>query len=152
MQRQTRLARELSKIGNSDMKTICVFAKDENMNVLEAQIIGPENTPYEKGIFKLEIIIPEKYPFMPPSIRFITKVYHPNIDENGRICMDLIKMPPKGSWKPTIGLEGVLIAIRMLLETPNPDDPLIADIAEQYKRSIEDFVKKAKEYTIQYAC
>lgn len=64
--------------------------------------------------------------------------------------MDLIRMPPKGSWKPTIGIEALLIAIRMLLENPNPDDPLMADIAEEYKRyfRIRCFIDEKKSYLL----
>ncbi|EFA06125.1 Ubiquitin-conjugating enzyme E2 N-like Protein [Tribolium castaneum] len=150
MQHQ-RLSRELAKISNSPPVGISVSPKDDKLNVLEAQIVGPDNTPYKNGIFKVEILIPEKYPFIPPSIKFITKVYHPNIDDNGRICLDLIKMPPKGNWRPTIGLEGLLIAIRMLLETPNPEDPLMAEIAEEYRNMNSEFVKKAQLFTQKYA-
>lgn len=148
MQRQ-RISRELSKITNNPPPGICVFPTDKQ-NVIEARIAGPPDTPYAEGVFNLEILIPEKYPFAPPSIRFVTKVYHPNIDDNGRICLDLIKMPPSGNWKPTIGLEGLLIAIRSLLESPNPDDPLMADIAEEYKNFKEEFTRKAKHFTNQY--
>ncbi|KAF7270576.1 hypothetical protein GWI33_016467 [Rhynchophorus ferrugineus] len=151
MQRQARLGRELSKIASTDSKGICAFGKNDNLTVLEAQITGPENTPYENGIFKLEIIVPKRYPFVPPCVKFTTKIYHPNIDDSGRICLDLLKMPPKGSWKPTLGIEALLIAIRMLLETPNPDDPLMVEIADEYRRNNKDFVKKAKEYTEKYA-
>ncbi|CAH1110365.1 unnamed protein product [Psylliodes chrysocephalus] len=150
MQRQ-RLSRELTKMSKSPPQGICVFSKDDNLNHLEAKIAGPQDSPYQNGVFTLEIIVPEKYPFAPPSITFTTKIYHPNIDENGRICLDLIKMPPAGNWKPTIGLEGLLTAIRMLLEYPNPDDPLMADIAEEFKNRNEDFLKKAKSSTEKYA-
>ncbi|CAH1364458.1 hypothetical protein MTP99_000837 [Tenebrio molitor] len=149
---QQRLSRELAKISSSPPVGISVSLKDNKMDVLEAQIIGPDETPYKNGVFKLEIMIPSRYPFTPPSIKFLTKVYHPNIDDNGRICLDLIKMPPKGSWRPTIGLEGLLIAVRMLLESPNPDDPLMADIAEEYKHFRGEFVKKAQLFTEKYAC
>lgn len=148
MQRQ-RIDRELSKIMSNPSSGICVFPTDKYL--IEAKITGPTDTPYAEGIFSLEIMIPEKYPFAPPSIKFITKIYHPNIDDNGRICLDLIKMPPSGNWKPTIGLEGLLIAIRSLLEFPNPDDPLMADIAEEYKNYKEEFIRKAKSVTNQYA-
>lgn len=135
---------------NNPSSGICVFPTDK-LNLIEAKITGPPNCPYAEGIFSLEIIIPEKYPFNPPGIKFITKIYHPNIDDNGRICLDLIKMPPSGNWKPTIGLEGLLIAIRYLLQFPNPDDPLMADIAEEYKNYKEEFIRKAKCATEQYA-
>ncbi|XP_018570973.1 ubiquitin-conjugating enzyme E2 T-like [Anoplophora glabripennis] len=150
MQRQ-RLSRELAKMEISPPQGICVFPKSEKFDILEAKITGPEETPYQNGVFNLEIIVPERYPFAPPSIKFVTKIYHPNIDDNGRICLDLIKMPPAGNWKPTIGLEGLLIAIRMLLETPNPDDPLMADIAEEFKNYNKDFVRKAKMFTEKHA-
>lgn len=150
MQRQ-RLSRELMKMSDSPPHGICVFSKDDKLRELEAKITGPDDTPYKGGIFTLQIIVPERYPFAPPSIKFVNKIYHPNIDDNGRICLDLIKMPPSGSWKPTIGLEGLLIAVRMLLQNPNPDDPLMADIAEEYKNYKEEYLKKAKLYTEKYA-
>lgn len=148
---QQRLSRELSKISDSPPVGISITPKEDKLNVLQAQIVGPDDSPYQNGLFKLEILIPDKYPFTPPSIKFLTKVYHPNIDDNGRICLDLIKMPPKGCWRPTIGLEGLLIAVRMLLENPNPEDPLMADIAEEYKNVKSEFLRKAKLYTEKYA-
>lgn len=69
-----------------------------------------------------------RYPYEPPSIRFKTPVYHPNIDNNGRICLELLKLPPSGCWRPVVTIEGVLLAIQTLLGTPNPDDPLMEDI------------------------
>ena len=52
---------------------------------------GPGQSPYEGGIFKLELFLPDEYPMVPPKIRFLTKIYHPNIDRLGRICMDTLK-------------------------------------------------------------
>ncbi|KAF2895805.1 hypothetical protein ILUMI_10371 [Ignelater luminosus] len=151
MQKQQRLSRELAKITQSPPPGICLSAKDDKLNVFEASIVGPESTPYCNGIFNLELMVPENYPFSPPSIKFLTKIYHPNIDDNGRICLDLIKMPPKGNWRPTIGLEGLLIAIRMLLENPNPDDPLMVEIAEEFKNNKPEYKRKAKLFTEQHA-
>ncbi|CAG9764184.1 unnamed protein product [Ceutorhynchus assimilis] len=151
MLRNSRMARELANLSDSDNKTISLVAKNDSLGELEAQITGPEGTPYENGVFKLEVLVPQNYPFEPPSIKFLTKIYHPNIDDSGRVCMDLVKMPPKGNWRPTIGLESLLISIRLLLESPNPDDPLMADIATEFKRNHSEYVRKAKEYTQKYA-
>lgn len=65
---------------------------------LEAQLTGPEETPYSEGSFHLEISVPPRYPFEPPKVRFVTPIYHPNIDDGGRICLDTLKMQPQGSW------------------------------------------------------
>ena len=61
---------------------------------MRLEITGPENSPYENGIFELDLSITDRYPFEPPKLRFITPIYHPNIDSTGRICLDLLKMPP----------------------------------------------------------
>ncbi|KAJ3647541.1 hypothetical protein Zmor_019412 [Zophobas morio] len=151
MQRQ-RIARELEKLASAPPTGISVAPRDDKLNFLEAQMIGPDNTPYKNGVFKVQLQISEKYPFSPPIVKFLTKVYHPNIDDNGRVCMDLTKLPPKGCWRPTVGLEGVLIAVRMLLESPNADDPLMVDIADEYNNTYSEFVKKAQMYTEKYAC
>ena len=76
---------------------IACWAADggDRLDRLEARIIGPEDTPYVNGVFKLEISVPEQYPIQPPNVRFVTKIYHPNIDGEGRICLDLLKLPPK---------------------------------------------------------
>ncbi|CAG2053281.1 unnamed protein product, partial [Timema podura] len=110
-----------------------------------------KDTPYESGVFRLEIVIPDKYPFEPPHVRFVTPIYHPNVDESGRICLDMLKLPPKGTWRPVFSLAGLLTSIQLLQATPNPDDPLMADIAEEYLYNRSEFEKKAREHTKQHA-
>ena len=89
---------------------------------------GPEGSPYEHGVFRVHVSIPDRYPFVPPSVVFRTPVYHPNVDREGRICLDVLKMPPKGAWKPSLTVSSTLTTIRYLLADPNPDDPLSMDI------------------------
>ncbi|EGF78492.1 hypothetical protein BATDEDRAFT_6774, partial [Batrachochytrium dendrobatidis JAM81] len=114
-------------------------------------IRGLIGSPYADGLFKLDIQIPPRFPFEPPCIQFITPIYHPNIDDHGRICLDVLKMPPKGSWKPSIHLSGVLNSIRMLMLEPNPDDPLSENIASEFKMDHALFTSKAKESTKRHA-
>ena len=112
-----------------------------------ASIIGPSDSPYAGGLFKLNITIPIKYPFSPPKIVFTTKIYHPNISYNGSICLDLLKT----EWSPVLTISKILLSICSLLTDPNPDDPLVPSIAELYKTNIDEFNIKAKEWTQTYA-
>ncbi|CAO3680996.1 unnamed protein product [Umbelopsis ramanniana] len=84
-------------------------------------------------------------------MRFITPIYHPNIDEAGRICADILKMPPAGNWVPALNLSTVLLALSGLMSEPNPEDPLEMDIAAEYKENIALFRQKAQQMTLKYA-
>lgn len=147
MQRSNRLKRELERLAQNPTEGISCYPKSDNFDNLVATIVGPRGSPYNDGIFQLEINIPAEYPFEPPRITFQTPVYHPNIDNKGRICMDLLNMPPKGNWNPSIGLKNLLDAVQCLLGNPNPDDPLMADIAEEYKFNRQKFESNARKFT-----
>ena len=69
-----------------------------------------------------------RYSLEPLKVRFLTPIYHPNIDDGGRICLDTLKMQPQGSWTPSVNLSTLLTSIRLLMAHPNPDDGLMADI------------------------
>ncbi|XP_027468001.2 ubiquitin-conjugating enzyme E2 T isoform X3 [Zalophus californianus] len=115
------------------------------------EILGAADTPYEKGVFTLEVSIPERYPFEPPQIRFLTPIYHPNIDSAGRICLDVLKLPPKGAWRPSLNIATVLTSIQLLMSEPNPDDPLMADISSEFKYNKPVFLKNARQWTEKHA-
>jgi len=83
--------------------------------------------------------------------RFTTPVYHPNIDEGGRICLDILKPAPHGSWKPSINLSSVLTSLQVLLAEPNPEDPLVPEIANIFRFKREEFEQKAKAMTQKHA-
>ncbi|XP_039300735.1 ubiquitin-conjugating enzyme E2 T-like [Nilaparvata lugens] len=146
-----RLKKEVQKLSTNPPPGISCCTKNDNLNNLEASIVGANGSPYEKGVFQLELIVTEKYPFEPPRIKFVTPIYHPNVDAAGRICLDVLKMPPNGGWKPTATIEGLLIAIQSLIETPNPDDPLMPDIAQEFKYDKTSFHSKAEEWTLKHA-
>lgn len=82
------------------------------------------------GVFRLELFLPEEYPMSAPKVRFLTKIYHPNIDKLGRICLDILK----DKWSPALQIRTVLLSVQALLSAPNPDDPLANDVAEHYKK------------------
>ncbi|KAG0239348.1 Ubiquitin-conjugating enzyme E2 T [Actinomortierella wolfii] len=114
-------------------------------------IYGPEGSPYEGGTFTIDIKIPDRYPIDPPKCEFITRVYHPNIDDKGRICLSVLKSKPQGDWTPAHNVSTILDSLVILLGNPNPDDPLVIDIASEYSESRELFIRKAKDFTRRYA-
>ncbi|CAG9131249.1 unnamed protein product [Plutella xylostella] len=151
-QRSARITREMKNFEKrSPYGITCIPLEGDNYEVLHVSMLGPRGSAYEKGMFRLIITIPDRYPFEPPLVKFKTPVYHPNIDKEGRICMDMLKMPPKGAWVPTITLETLLVSLQTLLGNPNPDDPLMMDIANEYKNDKEMFMKNARDYTEKYA-
>ncbi|KAM8812632.1 ubiquitin-conjugating enzyme E2 T [Rhynchonycteris naso] len=151
MQRASRLKRELSLLATEPPPGITCWPERDQMDDLRAQIIGGANTPYEKGVFTLEVIVPERYPFEPPQIRFLTPIYHPNIDSAGRICLDVLKSPPRGAWRPSLNIATVLASIQLLMAEPNPDDPLMADISSEFKYNRPVFLKNAQQWTEKHA-
>ena len=119
----------------------------DNLYIWEATIIGPSNSPYSGGIFKLSVTFNEKYPFKPPKIKFKTKIYHPNINSNGSICLDILNT----NWSPALTLIKVLLSISSLLTDPNPKDPLYKEAAKLYMKNRVEYNKKARLMTLQYA-
>ena len=93
MARAARISKELVMLRTSPPPGAqCWPAEADKVDRLEADIMGPGDTPYQGGVFRLEILIPDRYPFEPPKMRFTTKIYHPNVDEGGRICLDILKV------------------------------------------------------------
>lgn len=123
------------------------LVKDNDYTNWKATIIGSDDTPYKGGIFNLEIQITSQYPFKPPKVRFLTKIYHPNINSSGDICLDILKH----NWSPALTLDKVLLSIQMLLQCPNPDDPLDPTAASLYKSNRSEYDKKVREYVMKYA-
>ena len=145
---KARLTRELSRLSTDPPPGIAAYVPNPaDMTIIRAQITGPEDSPFEKGVFLLLVNISGRYPFEPPRCRFVTPVYHPNIDSGGRICLDTLKSPPGGSWSPAVSLPSLLLSIRSLLASPNPDDGLVPEISELYKRNPKKWEEEARNRT-----
>lgn len=143
----SRLQKELANIKKDPPFGISAGPRDDNLMIWDATIVGPKDTPYEGGIFRLEILFPNEYPFRPPKVRFLTRVYHPNINLKGGICIDILK----DKWAACLMARTVLLSISSLLAKPNPEDPLVPEIAKTYKTNRELYNNVAKLWTIKYA-
>ncbi|XP_054719755.1 ubiquitin-conjugating enzyme E2 N-like [Uloborus diversus] len=142
-----RILKETQRLLSDPVPGISAVPDESNARYFHVLVAGPEGSPFEGGIFKLELFLPEDYPMCPPKVRFITKIYHPNIDKLGRICLDILK----DNWSPALQIRTVLLSIQALLSAPNPDDPLANDVAEQWKYNKQDAIEIAREWTMIYA-
>jgi len=108
---------------------------------------GTTESPYQGGVFFLTIHFPTDYPFKPPKVAFTTRIYHPNINSNGSICLDILR----AQWSPALTISKVLLSICSLLCDPNPDDPLVPEIARIFKTDRNRYDQLAREWTQKYA-
>ena len=144
-----RIKKELEEINKAELEEGYSAGPKDDSDIFKwvATIPGPEKSPYEGGVFNLSVEFPKDFPFKPPKVEFITKVYHPNVNSNGTICLDILK----DAWSPDITISKVLMAINNLLIDPNIEHPLEEKIAKQYKENKVAFDQTAKEWTEKYA-
>lgn len=143
-----RLKRELILMNKSPPENCSAGPVDEgDLFLWQATIFGAKDGPYEGGVFKLAIKFSNDYPFKAPRCQFLTPIYHPNVDERGAICLDILKE----NWSPALTVAKLLLSICSLMEDPNPDDPLRVDAADLFLKDKEAYVKKVKEHTLLYA-
>jgi ubiquitin-conjugating enzyme E2 D/E len=142
-----RIKKELENLKNDPPLNCSAGPEDDDIFTWQATLMGPSASPYQGGVFILNIKFPPNYPFKPPKITFVTKVYHPNINSSGGICLDVLK----DQWSPALTIDKILLSICSLLEDPNPDDPLVPDIANQYKNNRVAYDMTAREWTQYYA-
>ncbi|KAJ1560983.1 hypothetical protein HK096_006432 [Nowakowskiella sp. JEL0078] len=125
---------------------------------LKGSFPGPIDTPYQGGIFIVDIKIPKDYPFKPPLMKFDTKIFHPNISSQtgankltnlnySAICLDILK----DHWTPVLTLKSTLISLQSLLADPAPDDPQDAEVAKLFINNHTKFIKTAQSWTRLYA-
>lgn len=148
MQSAIRVKKEYKEVQKSkDSGIKAVLVKGDYAHWC-ATIDGPQGSIYEKGKFQIDITIPNSYPFVPPKMRFITKVWHPNISsQTGAICLDILK----NEWSPALTLRTALLSLQALLSCPNPDDPQDAQVAKQYKQNRKAFNQTAAYWVSCYA-
>eukprot|EP00747_Dinoflagellata_sp_TGD_P167911 gnl/TRDRNA2_/TRDRNA2_193223_c0_seq1.p1 gnl/TRDRNA2_/TRDRNA2_193223_c0~~gnl/TRDRNA2_/TRDRNA2_193223_c0_seq1.p1 ORF type:complete len:211 (-),score=31.72 gnl/TRDRNA2_/TRDRNA2_193223_c0_seq1:181-813(-) len=142
-----RIEKELEDIQSEQPLWIKAGPSGEDIFTWEASIIGPPDSPYAGGCFLLVIVFPADYPFKPPKVAFLTRIYHCNINSKGIICLDILK----DQWSPALTIMKVLLSISSLLADPNPDDPLVLEIANRYKANRAEHDRTAREWVSRYA-
>jgi ubiquitin-conjugating enzyme E2 D/E len=143
-----RIKKELMDLERSPPENCSAGPIDDNdLFNWRATIMGPADSPYQGGIFNLKISLPADYPFKAPHISFTTKIYHCNVNSNGSICLDILK----DNWSPALTISKALLSICSLMDDPNPNDPLMADIANLFVKDRAKHDANAREWTMEYA-
>ena len=142
-----RITKELEELKNSPPDNCSAGPEKDDLYRWEGVIFGPADSPYSGGAFHLKILFPVDYPFKQPTITFTTKIYHPNINSAGIICLDILK----NNWSPALTISKVLLSICSLLNDPNPNDPLVYEIADLLIKDKPKHDATAREWTMQYA-
>ena len=143
-----RIKKEYQDLQKEKNSNVQVKLVNNDYRHWKGRIKGPIDTCYQGGIFDVDIIIPNDYPFKPPKMKFDTKIWHPNISSvTGAICLDILK----NEWTPALTIRTALISLQALMCEPVPNDPQDAVVAKQYMSDIKLFNQTAKHWVEEYA-
>ncbi|XP_005409793.1 PREDICTED: ubiquitin-conjugating enzyme E2 D4-like [Chinchilla lanigera] len=142
-----RIQKELIDLAHDPPAHCSAGPVGEDLFLWQATIMGPNDSPYQGGVFYLTIQFTSDYPIKPPKVVFTTQIYHPNINRNGKICLDILK----SQWSPALTVSKLLLSICSMLCDPNPDDPLVPEIANLYLKDRKEYERRAREWTAKYA-
>ncbi|RXW15389.1 hypothetical protein EST38_g10466 [Candolleomyces aberdarensis] len=128
---------------------------DNNLYEWDIMIIGPPDTLYEGGFFKARLSFPPEFPLLPPKMKFITPMWHPNIYDDGTVCISILHAPGEDQygyedagerWLPVHTVESILLSVISLLssDTPNLDSPANVDAAKEVRTDIIGYRKKVR--------
>ena len=146
---QKRIQKEI-ELFNTDCGTnISLQACKDNNNLnCRVCVLGSDDSLYEGGMFELDVLLPDEYPFAPPAIKFVTPIYHLNVSLEGKICLRILD---KHYWSPALTILRSIEAIIALMNDPNYEDPLVPEIAHIYKTDKKKYEETAREWTKKYA-
>jgi ubiquitin-conjugating enzyme E2 H len=141
-----RIETDVMKMLMSDYEVTLV---NDNMQEFYVRFKGPEETPFAGGYWKIHVELPDQYPYKSPSIGFVNRIFHPNIDElSGSVCLDVINQ----TWSPMYDMINIFeVFLPQLLRYPNPSDPLNGEAAAMLMREPKSYEVKVQEYVAKYA-
>ena len=137
------LARELADLQDKPPEGIRVLMNEQDLTDVQAEIEGPQGTPYAGGVFRMRLSLPPDFPASPPRGTFATKIWHPNVSKAGEICVNVLKK----DWKPDLGLRHVLLVVRCLLIEPFPESALNEEAGKALLDDYSEYCKYARLMT-----
>lgn len=136
-----RLMRDFKKLQEDPPAGVSGAPTEDNILMWEAIIFGPQDTPFEDGTFKLTLEFTEEYPNKPPTVKFVSKMFHPNVYADGSICLDILQ----NRWSPTYDVAAILTSIQSLLDEPNPNSPANSLAAQLYQENRREYEKRVQQ-------
>ncbi|CAF1420947.1 unnamed protein product [Adineta steineri] len=140
---QRRLMRDLRDLTQNPVEGInAAPVSADNIFQWNAILDGPDDSLFEDASFVLTLKFPQDYPNHPPDVKFVTKVFHPNIYMDGSICLDILQQ----RWSASLDVSTLLVSIRSLLTDPNPASPANSEAAMLYQNHRRDYERRVREY------
>ncbi|KAJ3362088.1 ubiquitin-conjugating enzyme E2 2 [Allomyces macrogynus ATCC 38327] len=135
-----RLMRDFKRLQTDPPAGVSGAPCPDNIMTWNAVIFGPPDTPFEDGTFKLVMEFDETYPNKPPKVKFVSKMFHPNVYANGDLCLDILQ----NRWSPTFDVAAILTSIQSLLHDPNPNSPANVEAAQLFRENIKEYQKRVR--------
>jgi len=133
--------RDLKRLQQDQQQGLTGSPCEDDILKWTALIFGPDDTPWEGGTFRLELTFTEDYPNKPPSVKFLSKLFHPNVYANGAICLDILQ----NQWSPIYDIQAILTSIQSLLTDPNPNSPANVEAAKLYQENRGEYDRKVQQ-------
>ncbi len=133
--------RDLRRLQSDPPTGVTAAPQEDNILLWQAVIFGPEDTPWEGGVFKLSMTFTEEYPTKAPAVVFVTPIFHPNVYNDGKICLDILQ----SQWTPIYDVGSILASIQLLLTDPNPSSPANGEAARLYQENRREYTRRVIE-------
>jgi len=149
------LRRQLVELAKNPPDGVSVgLVDDSNVFEWEVMLVGPPNTLFEEGFFKATLTFPSDFPNMPPVMKFKSDMWHPNVYEDGTVCISILHPPGEDQfneqesaeerWRPVLGVEQIIISVLSMLSDPNGDSPANIDAAVMFRENKAEFKKRVR--------
>ncbi|KIJ30302.1 hypothetical protein M422DRAFT_228557 [Sphaerobolus stellatus SS14] len=142
-----RINKELADLNKNPLAGLTIDVNEDNIYEWSGQIKAAADSPYKGGTYHFNLVFPKDFPFRAPAVTFKTKIYHPGFDEEGHICIPVLR----DQWKPTVTIPAILRTIQDKLNNPSPEDPFDPEIAALLRDNKTKFLSTAKEWVKKYA-
>ncbi|KAI3385004.1 hypothetical protein SNEBB_000307 [Seison nebaliae] len=136
-----RLLRDFQRLQDDSPTAYNASPKNNNILQWNAVIFGPSDTPFEDGTFRLRLDFNEEYPNKPPMVQFLTRMFHPNVYADGRLCLDILQT----HWSPIYDVSAILKSIQSLLHDPNPQSPANAEAAQLFRENRREYETRVQQ-------